>query len=286
MSQFLNDFAAKLGERPNHIHRIAELRGDGIAEVVELLPATPCQNLYSISKAFTVTAIGFLWDRGLISLDESIPRALGSLCPETYDPLWDKCTVHQLLKHRVGLPEGYLDIDCCVAADFGIDYLSCAMNHPLLPDHGTVYRYTDAAYYILACIVENRAGLPLDSFLWRELFFPLSFRDAAWSHCPMDHAIGATGLFLRVEDMIKLGAVYLNGGNWQGKRLLSEEWIKTVIDNEYEFSQLGFGGAYGKGGMLGQMLMVVPEENRVVAWQAATGLGQEEILSFVAGYRG
>ncbi len=286
MSLFLHDFSAWLDQRPNHVHRIAEIhQGEDIA-VMERLPATPCQNLYSVAKAYTVTAIGLLWDRGLLSLEETIPQALGRLCPLTYNPLWDKCTVHQLLKHHVGLPQGCLDIDCLVAAQFGRDYLAYAMNHPLLPDHGTVRRYTDAAYYILSCIVENRAGLALDTFLWKELFFPLSFRDAAWSHCPMGHTMGATGLFLRIEDMIKLGAVYLNGGSWQGQRLLSPKWVQTVIENEYEFAQLDGGKAYGKGGMLGQMLMVIPSENRVVAWQAASGLGQEGAISFVSSYRG
>lgn len=286
MNSFLNAFSDFLAARAHHIHRIAEYRtGSGI-DLVSLSPATPCQNTYSVAKVFTVAAIGLLSDRGLIDTDAPVPEALGGLCPATFDPLWKETSVHMLLKHHIGLPEGFLDIDSCDANGFPEDHLSFVMNHPLDPGHGRRRCYTDAAYYILSCIVENRSGLPLDNFLWRELFRPMAFRDAAWSHCPRGHAIGATGLFIRTEDMVKLGALYLEGGVWQGRRLLSEKWTETVIARGYEFSPIGRDGAYGKGGMLGQMLMVVPEERRAAAWQAASGLGQEGAAEFVCSFRG
>lgn len=285
MSRFLEDFSRFLSTREHHIHRIAEIKADGEAEILELHPATPCQNGYSIAKAFTTTAVGILHDRGLLDTEENVPAALGKLCPQEYDPRWNHTTVHMLLKHLVGLPVGFLDIDCEDANQFGRDYLHYAMNHPLYEDHGSVYRYTDAAFYLLSCIVENRAGMPLDSFLWRELFLPLHFRDAAWSHCPLGHAMGATGLFLRAEDMVKLGALYLNGGVWKGRRLLSEAWVGAVFERGYELTAKESGKAYGKGGMLGQNLLLVPHARRAVAWHAATGLGQEDLTAFVCNYQ-
>lgn len=284
MSRFLDDFSALLSTRKHHIHRIAEIKDNGNAEILELNPATPCQNGYSIAKAFTVTAVGFLSDRGLLGVEENVPAALGKFCPAEYNPRWNTTTIHMLMKHLVGLPTGFLDIDCEDANMFGADYLHYAMNYPLYEDHGTVYRYTDAAFYLLSCIVENRAGMPLDNFLWRELFLPLQFRDAAWSHCPLGHTMGATGLFLRAEDMVKLGVLYLNGGMWNGKRLLSEAWVNTVFERGYELTTKESGKAYGKGGMLGQNLLIIPRARRAVAWHAASGLGQEDLTSFICNY--
>ena len=54
--------------------------------------------------------------------------------------------------------------------------------------------------------------------------------------CPKGYSIGATGLYLRTEDMVKLGILYLNKGMWKETRVLSEEWVDMVISNEYEFS--------------------------------------------------
>lgn len=286
MSQFLDDFSDFLKTRAHHIHRIAEYRpGEGIC-LAELSPATPCQNIYSISKVFTGIAVGLLVDRGLLSTDDTVVEALGELCPTRYQPLWKETTVHMLLKHFVGLPGGFMDIDCDDANAYGGDYLSYVMNHPLSGNHGTGRSYTDASHYVLSCIVENRCGMPMDNLLWQEIFRPMGFRDAAWSRCPQGHVIGSTGLHLRVEDLIKAGALYLQGGVWQGRRLLSEQWTETVIRRGYEFSPAGEGGAYSKGGMLGQNLVVLPARQRVVAWQAATGLGQEGLREFLCRYPG
>lgn len=286
MSQFLSAFDDFMNGREHHMHRIAEYCEGGEIEQIQLSPATPCQNIYSIAKVFTGAAVGMLVDRGMLSTDDKVVESLGDLCPAVFQPLWKGTTVHMLLKHQVGLPGGFMDIDCMDANTFGDDYLAYVMNHPLREDHGTKYTYTDASHYLLSCIVENRVGMPLDHFLWRELFRPLAFRDAAWSHCPKGHVIGSTGLHLRVEDMIKLGAVYLQGGVWQGKRILSEKWVETVFERQYEFSPVGVCGAWQKGGMLGQNLMILPKQRRVIAWQAATGLGQPDIKEFLGQYFG
>ena len=104
------------------------------------------------------------------------------------------------------------------------------------------------------------------AFCWENIFLPLGFREAAWSCCPKGHAMGATGLYIRCEDMVKIGAVYLNGGEYLGKRIVSEEWVKKVLDRQYEFAPNGIKDAYSKGGMNGQNLIVIPQSNRVVAW--------------------
>lgn len=286
MSGFLKAFSNFMGTREHHMHRVAEFRAGGEVACIQLSPALPCQNIYSVAKVFTVAAIGLLVDRGLLSTDDTVTEALGDLCPDAFDPRWKETTVHMLLRHQVGLPESFMDIDSENAHTFGEDYLSYVMNHPLRADHGTKYTYTDASHYLLSCIVENRSGLSLDNLLWREMFYPMEFRDAAWSHCPRGHAIGSTGLYLHIEDMIKMGGLYLQGGVWNGQRLLSEKWVETAVERQYEFYPVGTQGAYGKGGMLGQMLLIIPRHQRVVAWQAASGLGQENAMEFACQYDG
>ena len=70
--------------------------------------------------------------------------------------------------------------------------------------------------------------------------------------------------------MIKLGAVYLNKGEYRGARIVSEKWVDTVLEREYEFKPNGIKDSYNKGGLYGQELLVIPCENRVVAWQGHT----------------
>ena len=282
MSKFLDAFKAEIDTRENaNVFFIGEYH-DGKIETMRLQHTNPCQDTYSVSKAFVVTAIGMLVDRGLLRTDETLTDILADELPETYNEVWTKTTVHMLLLHKVGLSGGFLDIDCFDATQFGDDYLAYVLNAPIKEDFDLIKEtYTDAAFYLLSRIVEKRAGMRTDDFLWQNLFYPTGCREAAWSHCPKGHAMGATGLYIRVEDMIKHGMIYLNGGMYEDKRILSEEWVKTVIDNGYELKSCGGGKASGKGGMRGQKMMVVPGENRVVAW---LGCGDNGFTDWVANY--
>ena len=284
MSKFLEDFRDYIKGTGKNVLRIAEIKGDGEPESLELQSVSRCQDVYSVAKAFAVTAVGFLVDEGKLSVDATITELLGEDCPEGYQPLWEKTTLDMVMRHHIGLPLGFLDIDGEDALSFGRDYLAYMMRYPLSKEPGLEHCYTDAAYYLVSRIVEKYAGKTMDNFLWERLFLPLEFYEAAWSHCPMGHAMGATGLYIRVEDMVKLGALYMYGGVWKGTRLLSEEWVNTVLTRGYELNYAGFSGCYGKGGMAGQMLLVVTKEQRVVAWQSYDGSSFTDLIKFAAEY--
>ena len=280
MSQFLDDLKKEIIRQQANIFAIAEYC-DGKLEALQLVKTNPCQDIYSVAKAYVVTAIGMLVDRGLLSTEECVTEILKQECPAGYQKIWDSITLEMLLLHKVPLPKNFLDIDVFDANDFGEDYLSHILNAPVddrLPD----FRYTDAAYYLLSRIVENRAGMGTDNFLWKNLFLPTGCREAAWSHCPMGHVMGATGLYIRAEDVAKLGAVYLNDGVWEGKRILSKTWVDTVFEKGYELKPQAGGCSFGKGGMRGQMLTIVPSKKRVVAY---LGCGDYSFVDFIAQYQ-
>ena len=231
MSKFLDDFKKEIESREKaNVFFIAEYH-NGKIEKKELAHTNPCQDTYSVSKAFVVTAIGLLVDRGLLTTDEILTDILADELPATYNEVWTKTTVDMLLLHKVGLSGGFLDIDCFDATQFGDDYLAYILNAPINEDFDLEKStYTDAAFYLLSRIVEKRAGMGTDNFLWKHLFYPTGCREAAWSHCPKGHVMGATGLYIRVEDMVKHGMIYLNGGMYEDKRILSKEWVDTVIE--------------------------------------------------------
>ena len=282
MSRFLEamrDELARLGDRG--VFSVAEWHA-GRVESLDIIKTNPCQNVYSVAKAFVVTAVGLLVDRGLLSTDEIVTDILADEIPEGCQPAWYKTTVDMLLLHKVGLPGGFLDIDCYDSRNFGEDYLAYTLTYPTpedyTPDKST---YTDAAFYILSRIVEKRAGEPLDTLLWRELLFPIGCLEAAFSRCPKGHPMGATGLYIRAAEVAKLGSIYLNGGMYGNRRILSENWVRTVLARGYELKPKCAGRAYGKGGMRGQMLLVLPEQRRVIAWQ---GYGSADLTEAAVNY--
>ena len=219
-----------------------------------------------------------LYDLGLLDVNEKVCDIFRDELPCDMDPAWEEMTVHHLLKHRAGFNWGYLDIDnddhVPIAGD---DYLGYLFRTKLEYVPGTDDRYSDAAFYLLSRIFSKKTDKKMDEYLLKHLFYPLEFREMAWSKCPAGYPMGATGLYVYTEDMAKLGLLYLNDGLYHGKRIISKGWVDTVLREEYEFGKLP-GGGYGKGGAYGQMLMFYPQKNRVVAYHSYEG---DELITYL-----
>ncbi len=230
----------------------------------EIIPANPTCNCYSVAKAFTVTAIGLLYDKGLLTPNTLLTDILKKYLPVDMDSKWYKVTIHDVLLHKVGFGCGMLDIDCEDASLYPTsDYLDMVLKTKLKYEPGTVHQYTDAAYYILSRVVAELSGVDLAEILRPILMEKMKFKEFAWSTCPYGYAIGATGLYIRTEDMVKLGILYINKGIWKGERIISEEWVNLVLSNGYEFKPLK-DGWYGKGGMRGQLLIFNLNKGKVI----------------------
>lgn len=283
MSKFIDDCAEFIAAQSLDITRVSVYK-DGMIETAECVPANPCQNCYSVAKAFTMTAIGLLYDKGMIRLDEKICDIFSEELPENgMDLRWYDCTVEMALKHRLGLPGGFLDIDCNPSATFGEDYLNYMFTYTLEYTPNTDSKYSDGAYYLLSRIVEKKTGMGTDNFLWKEMLYKLGFQEMAWSHCPMGHVMGATGLYIHTSDMVKLGAVYLNGGTYNGERLISEEWVKLATENEYSLNWDEDRKVYSKGGMRGQKLFVIPSKKLAGAIQSFEG-NSDAVAKWIKNY--
>ncbi len=266
MSRFLNDFAEFIKKNDGRVFSACEIVGNNPPEKIIITGNNASQNIYSVSKMFTVTAVGILCDRGLLKTSDMVTDILKEECPAGYNPYWENTTVDNLIKHRTGITGGF-DTDVFDASEYNPDYLKEIMLKEWVCPPDTERHYEDAHYYILSRIVNKVSGKPLFNFCWENIFLPLGFKEAAWSSCPKGHAIGATGLYIRCEDMIKLGAVYLNNGEYRGKRIVSRDWVENVLSRQYEFAPNGIKDSYNKGGMNGQELLVIPSDNRVIAWQ-------------------
>lgn len=230
-------------------------------------PCSNCLNSYSVAKLFVVTALGMLFDEGKIRMDDPIHRYFE--IPKSASPRWQRVTIEHAVTHRIGFSEGFLDIDTEDTTAYPHeDYLEIVFGHPLAYEPGEHEQYSDAAYYLLSRLVSEVSGERLDAFVRRRLLAPLRFQEAAFSCCPLGHPIGATGLYIGAADMVKLSALYLEGGVWQGERLLSREWVDMAIGRHYEIHPYGERGLMGKCGMYGQAALFSKERRFAVAWHA------------------
>jgi hypothetical protein len=135
-------------------------------------------------------------------------------------------------------------------------------------------------------------------FLTPRLFEPLAIKDADWEICPQGINTGGWGLRIHTEDMAKLGQLYLQKGKWNGKQLLPEAWIAeattakidqkpgiTPEQREYDDWAQGYcyqiwrcrHNAFRGDGAFGQYIIVMPEQDAVLAVQANLNDMQKEI---------
>lgn len=230
-------------------------------------PADLCTNSYSVAKVFTMTAIGMLWDAKKLGLQDRVFDILQEDFPCEFDARWKNVTVEHLLTHKAGLKRGFLDIDMDDISQYpSHDFLHVVLSEPLVCQPGTLFCYSDAAFYLLSRIVSQISGQRLDDFLRPVLFETLGFQELAWSTCPHGYCMGATGLYLRTDDLVKLGFVYANNGFYYDIPIVSPDWVQRVLSHGYEFSQYQDTDVYFKSGMYGQMLCFSPAHHTACAW--------------------
>jgi CubicO group peptidase (beta-lactamase class C family) len=243
--------------------------------------------LYSLSKSFTSTALGFAVEEGLVSLDDTVL----SHFPELDGEITDERSRRMLVRHVAAMASGHRDetLDRAVALD---------PRHPvrgflLLPpdeEPGTVFAYNQPCTYTVASIVARRSGQDLTAYLRPRLLDPLGIGEVAWRR---DHAgleLGFSGLHATTDAIARLGQLYLDRGRWQGEQLVPEAWVEQATrghvategqDRPVDWSQ-GYGfqfwmsrHGYRGDGAYGQLCVVLPEQDAVLAMTAATEAMQE-----------
>jgi len=229
----------------------------------------PCQNSYSVAKLFCVTAVGMLVDEGKLSTEATIAELFAEELDAYGIPRekWANVTLSHVMLHKVGFEHGFLDIDKEDITQYETDdFLKKTLSHPLVYAPGEVYVYSDAAYYLVSRVITKISGEKLDDFLMKRLFSLIDIREVAFSKCPYGYPVGATGLYIRSYDMVKLGRIYLDGGRYGDHQIISQNWIDTVLKMGYELKPQGRG--YAKGGMLGQKLYINFDEDIAIAWHS------------------
>jgi len=261
------------------LYEIAVMDENGL-QWKRVQPSNLCQDSYSVTKAFTMTAAGMLFDQGKLDVNEKILPIMQQEGYREAAPGWEKVTVDHVLTHKMGLSEGFLDIDVEDAGAYDtLDYMQMVLRHSLPLEPGTKWQYSDAAYYLMSRIVAARAGKTCDMVLADMMYRMMRFREAAWSRCPLGHPLGATGLYVAARGMVKLGWLYANRGVYGGERVLSEAWVDLAL-GRYEFAHVGH-GIYGKGGMNGQMLLFSPEKKISVAWHGFEESGMPKMMEYL-----
>lgn len=240
--------------------------------------------LYSLSKSFTSTAVGFAVVEGLVGIDDPILSIFPDEAPENPSPNLKAMKVRHLLSMATGheVDDMSKDMTCREDGDWVRGFL--ARDVPHVP--GTHFLYNNGSSYTLSAIVKKVTGMSALDYLRPRLLDPIGIEEAIWPTCPKGASIGASELRITTESILRFGEFYLNKGVWDGKRLISEAWIDLATSfqvsngdgGESDWAQ-GYGfqfwrcrhNCYRGDGAFGQFCIVSPDKRMVVAITSSVG---------------
>ncbi len=285
----LQDFFDYFVPEKEEIHTLQIWHKDSLQ--VRIAPAPySCEDkreIYSLSKSFCSTAIGFLVDDGKVSLDDRIIDLFPDKAPAEISDNLRRMRVRHVLSMNTG--HASCVMKPMISSDDG---MRAFLAQPVPFEPGTHFAYNTGATCVLSHIVEKISGMKLVDFLTARLFLPLGIANVRWNRIPDGANEGGCGIHVNSDDIAKLGLLYLHKGVWNGQRLLSTEWVEgatsPVSDNScngtpdwcagygYQFwcnAREGFRGD----GAFGQLCVVLPEHDMVFAIQTELGNMQKEM---------
>ncbi len=233
------------------------------------------KHAFSASKSVVSLAIGILIDDGVLALDERIVAIFKDEAnPVARLKLKELC-VEDLLTMRSTVL--FAEADSMTDADWVRAFLSS----PTKGEIGETFRYNSLNTYMLSAIVTKKTGKTLSEFLKERLFEPLGIRDFFWETCPKGIDIGGWGLYIRPEDFVKIATLVVNHGEYNGKRIVSEEYMSLAtmkhVDIDWESDRFDYGyqiwvgkdsKTYLFNGMLGQNVLCFKDSGVVIVSNA------------------
>lgn len=179
--------------------------------------------LMSVLKSVVSLGVGYLLMEGQI---DSLDQPVYAFYPEWHQGRKRDITLRHLLNHTSGLqnvPNTTVEIYPAP------DAVRLALAAELSEDPGSTFRYNNKAVNLLSGIIEEASGRPMDRFFEETFFAPMGIGAFRWHYDPSGRPYAMAGLSLQARDLAKFGQLVLDGGMWEGERLVSEAYVEEML---------------------------------------------------------
>lgn len=245
---------------------------------------------YSCTKSFLSALVGIALEQGAIA---GLERTVVSFFPKKSFAHLDERKARMTVEHLLTMTSGldWQEGDPIYREMYiSPDWVRYVLDIPMAAEPGSAFNYCSGCSHLLSAILQEATGMNTFRFAQENLFLPLGITDAEWSTDSHGTPIGGWGLQITPRDMAKLGYLYLNGGNWNGKQIVPAAWVQASVEKHVENPDgLDYGyqwwiypshGAYAALGRAGQTILVAPDLDLIVVTTADVE-GHEAIFDLI-----
>ncbi len=234
-------------------------------------------DLASVTKSVMTTLIGIAEDQGIIQLDQPIVKYFGDRTIANLDARKERITIRHLAGMMNGFESGCLSGDEATldAMRATADWVQTTLDRKMAQKPGTGFCYDSPGMHLLSAILQEATGMTTLDYARQYLFEPLGIYDVVWESDPQGYTHGWGDLHLKPGDLAKIGYLWLNNGVWDGKQIVSADWVDNAIKPKVnaDIDQYGYGwwvstNVYYAMGRGGQTMRVFPLSNSIIV---ATG---------------
>ena len=236
--------------------------------------------IYSCTKSVTSALIGIAIRQGLIP---GVQTPVLDFFPERQIDNLDSRKKALTLEHLLTMTTG---LDCrdtwrdkrvgLYAMKGSSDWTQYMLDRPMKEQPGRRFEYCNGASFLLTAILERATGMNALAYARKHLFAPLGIDDVTWATSPRGINTGYSRMWLRPQDMAKIGWLYLNKGRWDDRQVVPASWVERSTQARVEaagvFPHYGYqwwvdaDGIYSALGYRGQYILVVPKYNLVAVF--------------------
>jgi CubicO group peptidase (beta-lactamase class C family) len=269
---------------------------------------------HSMAKSFTSALIGIAIKKGLIkSIDEKICKYYKEWDCNDKNDLRSRISIRHAMTLTTGLEwqEDWTQWDPATndalkmgASGHFIEYMSARRG---LYEPGQRFYYSTGDPMLLSRVIQKATGMTAFEFAKQNLFKPLNITNISWEQDRDGYTSSAWGLYTTVRDYAKFGYLFLKKGRWDGRQIVSEQWVEKSTKTDPSVKMWGAYGylwhvnlpyrlkwskspissdsipsdGYMAEGVLGQYIFIIPSKNILIVRVANDRSGGKWVVEFL-----
>lgn len=243
-------------------------------------------NVHSASKSLISGLISIAIAKGFLAgVDQSIFDILGEKF--SMGAAKQKITIRDLLTHSSGYK--WTEDSTEYKIQNHPNWVQAILNLPQVHTPGNYFNYATANTHLLSAVLTESTGMGTCEFANKYVFQPLGITFEHWGRDPQGYFSGGYNLYLRPIELMKLGQLYLQGGNWNGTSIIPTSWIQEAwqpqinVDSTYNYGYLFWlltingHSVYKMWGYGGQYVYIVPDLNLITVITSNTAQDYTEM---------